>query len=148
MSDLANTGNGDLAVAAPGRYGDADDVHAGNGDLAYDGAAGAAPPAPVVPPEPEPEPPPGPRLDSADPASGPVAGGTEVTLAGAGLSGTTAVWFGARWAQSAVLSDSGVTATSPAAADAGAVDVRAVTADGDATLASGFTYTGSPEPEG
>jgi hypothetical protein len=62
---LASPGNGDLAHDAPGRYGSADDVHAGNGDLANAGirlpASGAAPPGPEQPPvDPPVEPPAGP----------------------------------------------------------------------------------------
>jgi hypothetical protein len=96
------------------------------------------------------DPPPGvtppPRIDSIDPSSGDVAGGTAITLDGAGLTGTTGVTFGGAAATGVTVVDDGtVTATTPPGA-AGAVDVVVTAPGGTDTLAGGFTYTDAPPP--
>lgn len=87
-----------------------------------------------------------PALTSVAPASGPLAGGTSVTLTGTGFTGATAVKFGAVNATGfAVNSATQITATAPAGA-AGSVDIT-VTAPGgtSATHANArFTYAGAP----
>jgi hypothetical protein len=83
------------------------------------------------------------------PSSGLLAGGTSVTIAGTGFTGATAVDLGATPATSFnVVSDSEVTATSPAGA--GTVDVT-VTAAGQpsgTSLADQFTYVAAPAVTG
>jgi hypothetical protein len=85
------------------------------------------------------------RLDSVDPATGPEAGETEITLSGAGFTGIGGVRFegpsGTAWAASFdVLDDQ--TMTCPTPPGTGVVDVIAFDGDpGDAVLPGGFTYT-------
>lgn len=87
-----------------------------------------------------------PALTGIAPSSGPLAGGTSVTLTGTDLSGATAVKFGANNATSfTVNSATQITATTPTGV-AGTVDVT-VTAPGgtSATHANArFTYAGAP----
>ena len=67
---------------------------------------------------------PAPSVVQISPTSGSVAGGTTVTITGGNLSGANAVKFGEEPATSfEVLSDTKVTATSPAAMKPGSVDV-------------------------
>jgi prepilin-type processing-associated H-X9-DG protein len=81
-------------------------------------------------------------VTSVSPSSGPISGGTTVTITGGGFTGTTAVSFGNSPAASFVInSDTSITAISPAAA-AGPVNVI-VTASGfpsSFTSADQFTY--------
>ena len=60
--------------------------------------------------------PPAPAISGIDPASGPAAGGTVVTINGTNLAGATSVKFGDRDARFSVQSDGSITATSPMAA--------------------------------
>ena len=80
------------------------------------------------------------------PSSGPVSGGTAVTVTGSGFTGTSAVTFGGTAAAApTVLSDSLLVVTAPAHA-AGSVDVR-VWAGGAGSLpttADVFVYVGTP----
>lgn len=88
--------------------------------------------------------PPAPTLSAISPASGPLAGGTQVTLTGQHLGGTLAVSFGGRPATGlAVVSDTSVSATAPAGAAAGSVAVTLTTLGGSATAAQPFTYLGA-----
>lgn len=76
------------------------------------------------------------------PVTGPIAGGTVVTICGTGFTGATAVQFGSTPGTGfAVVDDSTITVTAPAHA-AGAVGVSVVHPDmkGSATLAAGFLY--------
>ncbi|SEE23539.1 40-residue YVTN family beta-propeller repeat-containing protein [Streptomyces misionensis] len=87
---------------------------------------------------------PAPVLSGLAPATGPAAGGTVVTLTGSHFTGATAVNFGTVPATSfTVVDDSTITATAPAAAAAGPVDVSVTTPAG--TSATGatdrYTYT-------
>ncbi|WP_051046771.1 IPT/TIG domain-containing protein [Nocardia asiatica] len=87
-----------------------------------------------------------PTLSSASPGSGPLIGGTTVTLAGTNLTGATAVEFGAVAATSfTVDSATQITAVSPAAT--GVVRITVTTPSG---LSNGikFTYVGTPPPSG
>ncbi|MBS1151119.1 MAG: hypothetical protein H6Q89_2817 [Myxococcaceae bacterium] len=88
---------------------------------------------------------PPPTLVSISPARGPAAGGTLVTLTGAGFSSGTAVKFGATNANNLVVaSQNAITAIAPAGS-AGPVDVVVTNADGQAaTLAAGFAYVAPP----
>jgi len=87
----------------------------------------------------------GPVISSIVPFSGPVTGGTSVTIYGAGFTGAYAVAFGSYAATSFTVIDSGtIVAVAPAQA-AGAVYIRVTTLLGTSALnaASLFTYTGT-----
>ncbi|MGH2586882.1 MAG: choice-of-anchor Q domain-containing protein [Dehalococcoidia bacterium] len=92
----------------------------------------------------------GPTITSLNPASGPAAGGTTVTIEGAGFSttaGATAVAFG-RNAATQVTCHSATQCTAVSPAGSGTVDVR-VTVDGHTspdTPADGFSYRPGPTP--
>ena len=102
-------------------------------------------------------PPPTPALTSVAPASGPTAGGTNVTVNGSGFSedGIPSVYFGGVKATNVILyvySDGTgfITCATPSHA-MGAVDVVVVNPDGRAgTLMGGYTYTAglAPHPTG
>jgi hypothetical protein len=84
-----------------------------------------------------------PAVTAITPTSGTTAGGTSVTISGTGLSGATAVDFGATPATiTATTSDTSITATSPADATAGPVDVTVTTQNGTSATSSAdqFTY--------
>ena len=87
----------------------------------------------------------GPTVTAISPKSGPVEGGTLVTITGSGFTGATSVTFGGTSATPTVVSDSSITATSPARA-AGTVDVLVVTPLGTSanTAADDFVYGGGP----
>jgi len=87
----------------------------------------------------------GPTVTSISPKSGPVEGGTLVTITGSGFTGATSVTFGGTSVTPTVASDTSITATSPARA-AGTVDVRVVTPLGTSpnTAADDFVYGGGP----
>jgi hypothetical protein len=81
------------------------------------------------------------RVTGINPLTGPQAGNTQVILTGTGFEGATAVRFGATAATSfTVDSPTQITATSPAGAAAGAVDLTVVTPRESWTVKSGFTY--------
>ena len=89
-----------------------------------------------------------PVVTSVSPSSGPVAGGTTVTIAGSRLADVTGVTFGGTAASAvAVISDSQVQATAPAHA-AGAVDVQATDVAGTSPSVAGdsFSYLAPPAP--
>jgi hypothetical protein len=84
---------------------------------------------------------PAPAVTGVSPATGPVAGGTLVTITGTDLTGATEVGFGGVAAAFAVNDDGSITAVAPAGA-AGTVDVT-VTTDGGTSAAGPadeFTY--------
>ena len=84
-----------------------------------------------------------PSVTSVLPASGPVPGGTSVTITGTGFTGASAVKFGAIDAASYnVNSDTQITASSPAAAGTGTVDVTVTTAVATSAVSAAdqFTY--------
>lgn len=86
-----------------------------------------------------------PTVTSISPASGPLAGGTTVTITGSGFSGATAVTFGATVASGfTVNSATSITATSPAGS--GTVDIRVSTIGGTSTTSAAdqFTYAAAP----
>ncbi len=83
-----------------------------------------------------------PVVSAVSPKMGPVSGGTTVVITGTGLTGASAVHFGATNATSfTVNSATQITATSPAGA-AGTVDIRVTTAGGISatSLVDQFTY--------
>ncbi len=84
----------------------------------------------------------GPSITSISPSSGPILGGTTVTITGTGFTGATAVAFGSVAATSfTVVSDTQITAVSPAQGN-GVVQVKVTTALGTTadTSADNFTY--------
>jgi hypothetical protein len=84
---------------------------------------------------------PAPAITAINPASGPEAGGTMITITGTDLLGATAVHFGATAATSfTVTSDTQITVTAPAGAD-GVVDVTVTTAAGTSPTAAADHYT-------
>jgi len=91
---------------------------------------------------------PAPGLVQGSPASGPVGGGTLVTLTGSNFVNGATVSFGSTTSSTVtVVGPTSVTATAPVGL-AGVVDVTIVNPDGQfATLANGFTYqAGSVQP--
>jgi hypothetical protein len=88
-----------------------------------------------------------PVVTNISPDSGPVTGGTTVTITGTGLHGVTEVDFGPTPAtRFVVLNDFSLTAIAPAGIAAGSVvDVSATTPDGSSTIspADEYTYTES-----
>ena len=90
---------------------------------------------------------PAPRTVLVSPSSGPVSGGSVVTITGSDFAGVTGVSFGSIPAASFVVnSESEITATAPAAAAAGPVDVRVTTVAGTTPVVAGdrFTYAAAP----
>jgi C1A family cysteine protease len=88
-----------------------------------------------------------PKVTALSPASGVLAGGTEVTVTGLRLSGASAVTFGGVPAASfSVDSDTQITAHAPAGSAAGAVRVQVTTAGGSSadTAADDYTYLAVP----
>jgi hypothetical protein len=81
-----------------------------------------------------------PTITGVDPTSGPIAGGTTVTVTGTNFTGASAVDFGTSAATSfSVVSDTQITATTPAGT-AGPTGVSVTTVGGTATDSGGFTY--------
>jgi hypothetical protein len=83
-----------------------------------------------------------PAVTSISPSSGPLAGGTTVTVTGSGFTGATAVSFGSTAASSfTVNSDTSITATAPAATSVGPVDVTVTTPAGTSAASAGDRYS-------
>ena len=83
----------------------------------------------------------GPTITSLSRTSGPVAGGTKVTIAGTGFSTVQSVKFGTTTAKSFTVSSStSIIATSPAHA-AGQVRISVTTAAGTTPATSADLYT-------
>jgi formylglycine-generating enzyme required for sulfatase activity len=81
-----------------------------------------------------------PTISSVAPATGPVTGGTTITITGASLTGATSVTIGGVPATSfTVVSATKITAVTPAGTE-GATAVAVTTAWGTATRANGFAY--------
>ena len=84
-----------------------------------------------------------PTVSEISPANGPKSGGTTVTVTGTGFSGATSVTFGGAAATAMnIISDTSLTAVSPASANPGTVDV-VVTASGGGSpvnAADQFSY--------
>lgn len=104
------------------------------------------------PPEPPPVTPPpvtpAPAITAIEPSSGPVAGGTSVTITGTDFTNATAVKFGANNAASfTVASATSITAVSPAGA-AGEVNITVTTPGGTSAVVpvGKFTYVTPPPP--
>jgi hypothetical protein len=75
-------------------------------------------------------PPAAPTVTSINPARGPDTGGTAVTISGTGFTGATDVSFGGVGAKFTVVSDTEITATSPASSTDGPADVTVTTPAG------------------
>ncbi|MBV9497010.1 MAG: IPT/TIG domain-containing protein, partial [Acidobacteria bacterium] len=84
-----------------------------------------------------------PSISTVAPAGGTTAGGTNVVLTGANLSGATSVKFGGTAATITANTSTTINVTTPAHA-AGAVDVVAIVTTGTATKTNGFTYADPP----
>jgi formylglycine-generating enzyme required for sulfatase activity len=85
-------------------------------------------------------------LASVSPASGPMSGGTAITLTGTNLTGAMSVTVGGSAATGVqVVNFTTVTAVTPAGT-VGARDVSVTTLNGTATLAGGFTYATTTVP--
>ena len=86
-----------------------------------------------------------PTVTSVSPNSGPVGGGTAVTITGTGfVTGATVAFGGTAATNVVVVSSTSITATTPAHA-AGAVAVVVTNTGGlNGSLANGFTYIGTP----
>ncbi|MBI3650153.1 MAG: IPT/TIG domain-containing protein [Acidobacteria bacterium] len=88
---------------------------------------------------------PAPTVSSISPSSGPLGGGTSVTITGNGfLSGATVTFGGAGATGVTVVSSTAITATTPAHT-AGAVNVVVTNTDTQSgTLTNGYTYNTAP----
>ena len=84
-----------------------------------------------------------PTVTGVSPNSGPVDGGTGVTVTGNAFMGTTAVYFGDTPAGFTVNSDTSITAISPVAEAADTVDISVTTVGGTSapSAADQFTFT-------
>jgi len=88
-----------------------------------------------------------PAVTGISPASGPQAGGTSVTITGTGLTGATGVDFGTVPAAAfTVHSATQITATVPAAAGAGTVNVTVTTPGGTSAASTASQYAYRPAP--
>ena len=88
-----------------------------------------------------------PSVTTVSPSSGPVGGGTPVTVTGTGFTGASAVYFGtAQGTGLAVSSAASLTVTSPAGT--GTVDVTVVTPGGTSAISAAdhFGYIAPPPP--
>ena len=86
---------------------------------------------------------PGPVVSGLSPSSGPVAGGTAVTISGSGFTDATGVRFGGAAASFTVRSDGAIAATAPAGAS-GAVHVVVTTKAGSSSAGSADVFTYMP----
>jgi hypothetical protein len=86
---------------------------------------------------------PAPSVSNVSPNSGPVTGGTMVTIAGTGFTNATEVDFGGIPAGFTVNDDTSISAYSPSGSAAAPVDVAVISAGGSsaASVADQFTYT-------
>ena len=81
------------------------------------------------------------KVDAITPASGPAAGGTEVTITGRGLDGATSVKFGANAGTALRVDAADQIRVKTPAGTAGKVNVVLADDSGDVTRPDGFTYT-------
>ena len=87
---------------------------------------------------------PAPTIASVSPNAGPVLGGTAVTIAGSGFTGTTAVIFGGVSASSiTVISDTVISAITPGGIP-GAANVAVTATGGTGTKTGGYTFVVPP----
>lgn len=83
-----------------------------------------------------------PTIVGLSPTSGPESGGTVVTITGTNLATTASVTFGGVIAPFFVISDTSISATTPAGT--GAVDVVLTNTGGSVTATGAFTYVAGP----
>ncbi|MFI9077569.1 IPT/TIG domain-containing protein, partial [Streptomyces sioyaensis] len=83
-----------------------------------------------------------PVVTSISPAQGAPAGGTSVIITGSGFTGATLVKFGPKGTNFVIVSDTQITATTPAGT--GTVQVTVTTPTGTSTQIVLFTYTSVP----
>ena len=76
-----------------------------------------------------------------DPPSGPISGGSAVTVAGSGFEQGARLWFGPMPALDVVFVDSTTLTALTPPGSVGAVDVRVTVSDASATLDEAFVYT-------
>jgi hypothetical protein len=81
-----------------------------------------------------------PHIDSITPASGLAAGGTAVTIRGAGFTGSTGVTFGGTAGTAFAVTNDNQIAVTTAAHATGAADVVVLNPNGALTAVGGFTY--------
>jgi hypothetical protein len=112
--------------------------------LASEPVSCQAPAGPVVILDEPVTPGPVPTITTVSPASGPVAGGTSITITGTGFTDVQAVNVGNGQATYSVVSSTEITATVPPGAGPGPVDVSVLGPEGASvhTSGDGFTYTG------
>lgn len=85
-----------------------------------------------------------PSVTSLTPTSGPIAGGTLVTLTGSGFTGVTQVSFGSTVAPDfTVVSDTEIQVSSPTVNSSGSVPVTVTNSAGTSSASVLFTYTGT-----
>lgn len=84
-----------------------------------------------------------PTITTIDPISGPVSGGTAVTITGTNLSSTIQVTVGGTAASFGVINSTTVSIITPTGT-VGAADVVVTTTAGSATAVGGFTYISEP----
>ena len=85
-----------------------------------------------------------PTYTSLSPTAGPLAGGTSVNITGTGFTGATLVTFGGTSAYFTVNNATSITATAPANAIAGTVNVVITAPGGSVTGTGAYTYTAAP----
>ena len=87
-----------------------------------------------------------PQISGVSPSSGPVAGGTPVTISGTGFTSGATVTFGGTSASATVVGSTTITVTTPSHAS-GAVNVVVTNPGGQSvTLTNGYTYASAPAP--
>ena len=90
-----------------------------------------------------------PTISGISPSSGPVVGGTNITITGSGFASPVTLTIGGAAATSVVIvNDTSITAITANGGTAGAKDVSVITSGGAATLTGGFTYVAAPTVSG
>ena len=85
-----------------------------------------------------------PSLSGVSPPSGPVGGGTAVTITGNGFVGATGVKFGATTASFVVHANSSITATAPAGTGGSVVDITVTGPGGTSGVSAADRFTYGP----
>ena len=87
-----------------------------------------------------------PVVTAMSPTSGPVSGGTKVTITGTGFTGATTVMFGSLSATFKIKNDQTIVATAPARANPTNVQMTVTTTGGTSatSTASKYTYAAAP----
>lgn len=83
------------------------------------------------------------RIDSLQPSSAPLAGGTEVTIRGTGFLGEVRFWFGNSEVTTTVLDPQTVVVSTPEVFVEATVDVKLVSEAGQVLLPGGFFFSDS-----